>query len=814
VIAVLLVLALAAGPDPVEVEQALEEAQRLASAGDRAAAAAIYRRLLDTTPPDSGDRAQALIALSEVETDLGEYPASTRHAREAADIYGRLRDPEGRARALNRIGKNAVYAADYSGAAAAFQAAVRLSAANNDRLGQAEELGNLGNVYFFQGRYSDAARAYDEALAVTERARGESWSGRRRRILLVNKATLLQRLGRDGDALPIYKELGDSTELSADEHAQLLVNLGVLYRRLGDPVKALATYAAARALFAQDRHFDGELGVLKNRGIVQALDLGALDAAEVSFARVLEMATAAGNRREMLHAFVYRGETRRRAGRHDLAQQDFREGVALARDLKTPEEEWKALYGLARTDPDPAAGQAHLEEAVGVIEALREQIRVPAMRSDFFNDKSEVYDASIAARVGTSSAADLFDLIERRHSRGWRDRLALSGWVDLASVQRALVPGVLLLDYWSSPQGAALVAVTRARASLVPVTVNGGDIRTLLAAVDGRHDAWRTASERVANAVLPPEEWFEGIDHVIVVADGALALVPFEVLTAGDALVVERAAVTYTPTAATVLVPAPAVTAWAPPWRLQLRAFADPVFASASLDDASVRQRLASSTREVEGIASEVGGRSVLHVSADNRKAHLLEPGERAPLLHLATHAAADSTAIERSRIAFSPGPDGPTAADYLFLREAYDLNLAGVELAVLSACDTERGQLTRGEGVQSFSRAFLAAGAQSTVTTLWRVADGPTADFMQVFYHHLQRGVARDEALRLAKRRFLESGSDLAHPHYWAAFVLTGDGLRPVSRALSWPPILAACGVLALGILGTARIKRRRSGS
>src|SRR3712207_7447999 len=46
---------------------------------------------------------------------------------------------------------------------------------------------------------------------------------------------------------------------------------------------------------------------------------------------------------------------------------------------------------------------------------------------------------------------------------------------------------------------------------------------------------------------------------------------------------------------------------------------------------------------------------------------------------------------------------------------------------------------LFRSEGVQSFSRAFLAAGARSTVTTLWRVADEPTADFMEVFYHHLQ---------------------------------------------------------------------------
>jgi hypothetical protein len=48
----------------------------------------------------------------------------------------------------------------------------------------------------------------------------------------------------------------------------MLVNLGVLYRHLGDPVKALNTYDEAGRLFARDRDVDGELNTVKNRGIV------------------------------------------------------------------------------------------------------------------------------------------------------------------------------------------------------------------------------------------------------------------------------------------------------------------------------------------------------------------------------------------------------------------------------------------------------------------------------------------------------------------------------------------------------------------
>jgi CHAT domain-containing protein len=208
----------------------------------------------------------------------------------------------------------------------------------------------------------------------------------------------------------------------------------------------------------------------------------------------------------------------------------------------------------------------------------------------------------------------------------------------------------------------------------------------------------------------------------------------------------------------------------------------------------------------VRSIASELGGDSLLYLGEENRKEHLRQH-TNAPLLHIATHAFVDPGAIEQSRILFSAQRRGGPAT-YLFLNEAYELPLKDVELAVLSACDTERGRLLAGEGVESFSRAFLAAGARSTVTTLWRVPDTTTASFMRVFYHHLQRGATRAEALRRAKLRFRESD-----PHYWAAFTLTGDGLRPVSTAVRWWSIIAmALAVSLAGVVVAMLIRRNRS--
>jgi hypothetical protein len=576
---------------------------------------------------------------------------------------------------------------------------------------------------------------------------------------------------------------------------------------MGDPYKALDAYGRARPMFAGD--IDGELGVLKNRGIVLALDLGRLDEARATFADAYARATSAGNAREALQAQLYGAETQLRLGHSSEASRSFAAAHRAAVELETVEDQWKALYGLARSAMklgDDAAAARHLRDAVSVIEQIRDAIRVPSLKSDFFNDKREVIDALIALRLRHGAKVDeLFDLIERGHSRGWRERLGLRSRVDLQSIQRALPEDAVLLDYWASSYGAAVVVVTHGSARIAPVTVDASRIRALSDTLSSR-SPWNAAAARVAAALLPP---LPAKPHLIVVTDGALAAIPFELLPSSGRALVTQHDVTYIPTAALLVRPAHAPRRFAPPWTPELRAFGNPLFGSAALERDGAA-RLPASATEVRAIASELGGASVLHLGHDNRKEHLAERGD-APLLHLATHAFVDPGAIEQSRILFSAEKPGG-AATYLFLKEAYELPLKDVELAVLSACDTERGRVLPGEGIESFSRAFLAAGARSTVTTLWRVPDATTASFMRVFYHHLQRGATRAEALRLAKLRFMQRD---VHPHYWAAFVLTGEGLQPVSRAVRWRSVFLALAALALVIavaeLSIVGLSRRR---
>jgi len=109
----------------------------------------------------------------------------------------------------------------------------------------------------------------------------------------------------------------------------------------------------------------------------------------------------------------------------------------------------------------------------------------------------------------------------------------------------------------------------------------------------------------------------------------------------------------------------------------------------------------------------------------------------------------------------------------YLTALEVLGVNLTGVDLVVLSACDTGVGDLHAGEGVIGLKRSFAAAGARSLVISLWKVPNVETRDLMVTFFRQLKRGESKAEALRKAKLEIIRQGK--TRPYYWAAFVLAG---------------------------------------
>jgi CHAT domain-containing protein len=82
--------------------------------------------------------------------------------------------------------------------------------------------------------------------------------------------------------------------------------------------------------------------------------------------------------------------------------------------------------------------------------------------------------------------------------------------------------------------------------------------------------------------------------------------------------------------------------------------------------------------------------------------------------------------------------PDAGPDRGILTAEGVVGLNLEGLELAVLSACETGLGEVAGGEGVLGLVRAFHVAGTRDVVASLWKVDDEATAALMGRFYHHL----------------------------------------------------------------------------
>src|SRR6185437_8412827 len=130
----------------------------------------------------------------------------------------------------------------------------------------------------------------------------------------------------------------------------------------------------------------------------------------------------------------------------------------------------------------------------------------------------------------------------------------------------------------------------------------------------------------------------------------------------------------------------------------------------------------------------------------------------------------ANSEFPDRSALIFTP--ENPPVNDGLLqVREIRRLPL-NASLVTLSACDTGVGPVGE-EGVANIVNAFIEAGAQSVVSTLWEVEDRATAQLMINFYRQLGNGEGKAEALRQAQLQMLHTG---APPYYWAGFELVGE--------------------------------------
>lgn len=189
--------------------------------------------------------------------------------------------------------------------------------------------------------------------------------------------------------------------------------------------------------------------------------------------------------------------------------------------------------------------------------------------------------------------------------------------------------------------------------------------------------------------------------------------------------------------------------------------------------------------REVKYLSETFAGKFLYGKKSNEENFKLYSKKNPYSVIHLAMHGIVDSKQPEYSSLVFTHS-DNKEEDDLL---HAYELNLLEIntDLVVLSACETGFGKYERGEGVVSLGRGFMYSGAPSLVMTLWPINDKATSVLISAFYNELAMGYGKDVAMRNAKMIYLEGAKNItAHPFFWASFINLGD-CKPIELKKHW---------------------------
>ena len=739
---------------------------------------------------------QALVTFANLREDAGDLQEAERIDREALAVV----EDTGRtgtllhATLLNNLADIMRTKHDNAAAEALFKQSLTIgeSVVGSDSLFVATALQNLGIMARERKDYAAALAWYGRALSIRERL-----------------------LGPDHPSL-----------------AGVFTNLANVYRATGNDRMALETHFRALAMWERTMGPYGRetLVVVGNIARTYA-GAGDIDRA-LAFQRradtILEtqmgLYLAAGSERQRL-AFV-RAEaarTDRTLSLHLRQAPENADAASLA-----------ALVLLQR--------KGRVQDAMtDLYAAVRQRVGSPDDRRLMDQLKETTASlARIALSGPGASPQDVRATVEQLESRKERLEAALSERsaefrtemqpVRLETVQAAIPGDAVLLEYavfrpfdpeaerneeaYGPPHYAAYVIAKHG----TPGGIDPGAVADIDPLIVRLRDALRNPADTEVKAraravderiLRPLRASLNGATRLLVSPDGGLNLLPFEALVDEHGrYAIERYATTYLTSGRDLL-------------RMQIpRAapghpviVADPLFGEpAAVNAVALRVGARDSRRSVTAgtdaanlyfaplSGSAVEGRAIKSLFPDavlltGRRATkaTLERVAAPRILHIASHgffleddpagrsgdAVADNPLL-RSGLALAVAnlPRAAHGNGILTALEAAGLDLWGTGLVTLSAGDTGVGEVRNGEGVYGLRRAFMLAGAEALVISLWPVSDAVARDTMVAYYARLRGGFGRGDALRQAKLAIMKRPA-FQHPYYWSGFIQSGDWTR-----------------------------------
>jgi CHAT domain-containing protein len=423
---------------------------------------------------------------------------------------------------------------------------------------------------------------------------------------------------------------------------------------------------------------------------------------------------------------------------------------------------------LAAGDPDAAL--ADFEKGIRMLESQRGRVRDYQLRSGVFDDARELFVEAVSASLQFDDLRRAFEYLERGRARTILEELddtsgALAS-VPVASIQRSLEEGTILLSYALLPNRVAIFVVDSkdivVRFSDVPATEAAALARSFVLDMTRRRDVTDKAAALYEMLIEPIHDLVPAAATLAIVPDPELEQVPFSALR-------DRSANRYLiESHEIVMQPSGAVFAAAQRRASTVRTKDTPsaaIFANPELPQKSAFTSLPGAEAEAASLARLYRER-VLHVRRNATVASFTRDAPRHEIVQFSGHAEIDSAEPWKSALILD---------ERLTARDIAAMRFSRTRLIVLGACSTLAPTAGRVESTSSIARAFLMAGVPAVVGALWDVDDTTTAELMTRFHERIARGDAAGAALRDVQRGMIDDRNH--HPADWAAFTVLGAG-------------------------------------
>jgi len=473
------------------------------------------------------------------------------------------------------------------------------------------------------------------------------------------------------------------------------------------------------------------------------------------------------------------------------------------------------------------AGLAEKDKSLRQALRVKEDDKVALLSREYRKEELETLEADMKRLEGESQQVTE----EIRSHYPSYEQITRPTDLDLRQIQEQVVrdDDTLLLEYSLGANRSYVWAVTRSAITSYElpaqavIDVPALRIRDLMAnpPTEESEKNLSEAIEQLGQTIISPIAASLTKPNVIVVADGSLNYVPFQLLRAPsnrDEPLISSFQIVNAPSASILAQLRHEAAQRARPARA-LAAFGDPVFASnfdirkaessaeqiaATKEFESQRQQ---TVRDMElnpdsvdwariqplfyarfelNYLRQIGGTgSLIATGFDATRQNLSTIDlSKFSILHFATHGLLNTRRPELSGLMLSSlTREKQDQNGFVSLQDIYSLR-APVDLVVMSACRTGLGKEVRGEGLIGLTRGFMYAGASSVVASLWKVDDEATTELMKLFYDNmLQKGMKPAEALRAAQNS-IRSEPQWRSPYYWAAFTLQGEYQQPLKLA------------------------------